>query len=265
VRTDQDQGIILLIDRGSLTLGPGAGIGGEISGYGQEGRFCSMREYAREVARQGQQGGRVATTAAPQPAQLQHVARFLLFQSASAQVTAFRAGIARHLWEIGWYYSCWSTGKASKEQGNEDRIEELSVEDEEQEEGKGDSSAEDEEESETEEERDARLDEGERNKYSAVVCTQAGYVFVDERRKKTDEVARGDDKGARIEEQFLVVSTSAGNQEKSTISKAVAFSKLPAKADLVEIMNPESSNASTVPQTKSPALATGNYKVLGSS
>jgi len=123
-----------------------------------------MREYAREVARQGQQGRGVATTAAPQPPQLQHVARSQLFQRASAQVTAFRSPIARLLSEIDGYYSGRSTGKECKEEGNEDRIEELSDEDEEQEEVQGDSSAEQEEENETEEETDARSDEEEREK-----------------------------------------------------------------------------------------------------
>jgi len=104
-----------------------------------------------------------------------------------------------------------------------------------------------------------------REKRSAVVRTQAGYAFVDERRKRTDEVTRGDDKRARIEEEVPEVSTSAGNQEKRTISKAVAFSKLPAKVDLVQITSPETSNSPKVPQKKAPGLATGNCQVVGSS
>jgi hypothetical protein len=46
-------------------------------------------------------------------------------------VTAFCSGIARQLSEIDGYYSGRSTGKEGKEEGNEDRIEELSNEDKE--------------------------------------------------------------------------------------------------------------------------------------
>jgi len=56
-RTDQEKGIVHLNDRGRVTLGPRGRTGGEISGYRPGGRFLSMREYARDVARQGQQGG----------------------------------------------------------------------------------------------------------------------------------------------------------------------------------------------------------------
>jgi len=81
-----------------------------------------MQEYAHEVARQGQQGGRVATTAAPHPPQPQHVARSRLFQRASAHITEFHSGIARQLSEIDGYDTCWSTWTESKRGGNEDRI-----------------------------------------------------------------------------------------------------------------------------------------------
>jgi hypothetical protein len=145
-----------------------------------------MREYAWEVARQRQQGGGVATTAAPHPPQLQHVARCQQSQRASPQVMACRLEIAQQLSEIDGYYSGRSTGKEGKEEGNQDRIEELSDEYEEQEEGQGNSSAEEEEESETEEERDARPDEEVRENRSAIVRMQAGYAFVDERQKRTD-------------------------------------------------------------------------------
>jgi hypothetical protein len=221
-----------------------------------------MREYAREVPRQGQQGGGVATTAAPQPPQPQHVARSQLFQRASAQVTAFRSGMSRQLSEIDGYYSGRFKAKNHKEEGNEGRIEELSDEDDEQEEGQGDSSAEEEEENETGEERDARVDEEDTEKRSAVVHTQAGYVFMDERRKRTDEVTRGDDNQARIEEK---VSTSASNQEKGNIRKAVAFSKQPAKADPIENTTPKTAKAPKDPRQNAPALGTGNYEVLGRS
>jgi hypothetical protein len=226
-----------------------------------------MREYAREVARLGhrQQGGRVGTTAAPLPAQPQHVARSQLFQRASAQVTAFRSGIARQLSEIDGYYSGRSTGKEGKEEGDQDRIEELSDDGEEQEEGQSDSRAEEEEENETEEERDARLDEEEREKRSVVVRTQARYASVDERRKRTDELTMGDDKRARIEEEVAEVSTSASNQEKRNIRKAVAFSKQPAKADPIENTTPKPAKALKVPREKALAMDTGNYEVIGSS
>jgi len=144
VRTDQENGTVHLNDCGGPTLGPRGGNGGEISGYRPERRCLPMRQYAWEVSRQGQHGGGVATTAAPQPPQLQHIARSQLVQRASAQVTAFRSGIARQLSEIDGYYSDWSTGKGGKEEGNEDRIGELNDEDDEQEEEQGHSSADDE-------------------------------------------------------------------------------------------------------------------------
>ena len=224
-----------------------------------------MREYARAVARQGQQGGGIATTDAPQPPQTQHVARSQLFQRASVQVTAFRSGIARQLSEIDGYYSGRSTCKEGKVEGNEDSIEELSDEDEEQEDGQGYSSVEEEEENETEEARDARLDKEQREQWSAVVRTQAGYAFVDERRTWTDEVTRGDDIWARIQEEVPEVSTSASNQEKRTIRKAAAFSKQPAKADPIENTTPKIAKAPKVPRKKALALDTGYYEVLGSS
>jgi hypothetical protein len=141
----------------------------------------------------------------------------------------------------------------------------LCDEDEEQDEGQGDSSAEEEEQNETEEEREARLDEEEREKWSTVVRTQAGYAFVDERRKRTDEVTSGDDKRARIEEEVPEVSTSASNQEKRNIRNAVAFSKQPAKADPIENMTPKPTKIRKVPRKNAAALDTGNYEVLGSS
>ena len=96
-------------------------------------------------------------------------------------MTAFHSGIARQLSKIDGDYSGQSTCKEGKENRDEDRMEELSDEDVEQDEGQGDSSAEEEEENETEEERDARLDMEEREYRSALVRTQAGYAFVDER------------------------------------------------------------------------------------
>ena len=152
--------------------------------------------------------------AAPEPPQPQHVARSPLFHRASAQVAAFHSGIARQQSDNDLYYSGRSSGKAGKEEHDEDCIQEFSDEDEEQEEGQGDSNAEDDDESETEEERDTRVDEKEREKRSAVVRIWAEYAFVDERWKRMDQGTRGDIKWARIEEDVPEVSTSASNKEK---------------------------------------------------
>jgi len=97
------------------------------------------------------------------------------------------------------------------------------------------------------------------------VGTQTAYAFVDERRKRTEEVTRGDEKQARIEEEVPEVSMSASNQEKRTIRQVVAFSKQPAKADPIENTTPKTAKARKVPGKKAPALDTGNYEVLGSS
>ena len=224
-----------------------------------------MREYAREVARQGQQGGEAATTAAPQPPQPQHVTRSQLVQRASARVTAFLSWITRQLLESDGYYSGRCTGMDGKEEGNEDDIEELSYEDEEQDEGQGDSSAEEVEEISTEVERDGQLDEGEREQGEAVVRTHAGYAFMDERRKRTDEVSSVGDKWARIEEEGPEVSTSASNQETRNIRQAVAFRKHPAKADPIENTTRKTAKPAKVPRNKETALDTGNCEVLRSS
>lgn len=128
------------------------------------------------------------------------MAKSQLFQRASAQVTAFRSGIARQLSEIDGYYSGQSSGKEGREDGNEDCIEQLSDKDEVQKEGPGNSSTEDENECEMEEERLTHLNEKEQDEMSAVVHTHSKYAFVDESRKRTDEVTRGDNKQVHIEE-----------------------------------------------------------------
>jgi len=84
-------------------------------------------------------------------------------------VTAICSGIAQQLSEVDGYHSGLSTGKEGKEEGNDDRIEELSDKEEERKEGHVVGSAAEEEQSQTEEERDARLDKDERQKRSAVV------------------------------------------------------------------------------------------------
>jgi hypothetical protein len=97
------------------------------------------------------------------------------------------------------------------------------------------------------------------------VPKMAGYAFVDERWKRTEEVTRGDDQRARIEQEVPEVSTSAGTQDKGRIRKAVAFSKQPAKADPIENATLKTAMAPKVPRKKALALDTGNYEVLGSS
>jgi hypothetical protein len=88
---------------------------------------------------------------------------------------------------------------------------------------------------------------------------------VDERRKRTYEVTRGDDKRAHIEEEVPEVSTSASNREKRTIRKAVAFRSQQAQADPIENMTAKTAKAPKVPSKKALALDTGDYEVLGSS
>jgi hypothetical protein len=194
----------------------------------------SMRGYACEVARQGQQGGRGASTAASQPPQPQHVARCQLFQTVSAQVTGFRSGVAQLRSEIDGYYSCRSQGTAAKEDSNEDYIEELMYETEEEEKGQGVGSAEEEEESETGEDRDRHIDKEERDWMVSVGYMQAEYAFINGIWKRTDKVTWSDDMWACFEEEVLEVSTSASNQEKRTISKVVAFSIQLAMTDPIE-------------------------------
>jgi len=264
VRTAQEKGIVHLNDRGGLTLVPRGGNGCEISGYRPERRLLSMWESAREVARQRQQGGRVATTAAPQPPQPQHIARSQLFQMSIVQVTMFRWRITRQLLEFDRYYSGRFTRKEGKEEGNDDRMEELSDGDVAEEPGQGDSSAEEEEGSEMEEETDACLDEEEKEKRSTVMRKHAGYAFVDERWMRTKEVTTGDDRCACIEEEVLEVLTSTSKQENWTIRKAVAFNKQPAKTDPIENTTPKTPKTPNGLQKKAPALDTRNYKVLES-
>ena len=101
-------------------------------------------------------------------------------------------------------------------------------------------------------------------KRSAVVRTQAGYTLVDKRRKRTDKVTGGDYKQARIKEEVPEVSTSASNQEKSTIGKAVAFSKQPAREDPRQRTTPKTANDPKQLRKNAPAMDTGHYEVLGS-
>jgi len=135
----------------------------------------------------------------------------------------------------------------TKKEGNKDRIEEFSDEDEEQAVGQCDSSAEEVEESETKEERDLDWNEKQREARSAVVCIEAEHVFVYEIWKRTDKVTRDDDEWAHIDSEVPEVSTGASNQEMGTIRKAVAFSKQPAKADPIQNMTPKTAQAPKVP------------------
>jgi hypothetical protein len=61
---------------------------------------------------------------------------------------------------------------------------------------------------------------------------------VEEKWKTMDEVTSGKDKWARVEENVLEVSMSASDQEERTVSTAVAFSKQPAIADLINNTTP---------------------------
>jgi len=70
---------------------------------------------------------------------------------------------------------------------------------------------------------------------------------------------------ACIEEEVPVVSTSASNQKKHTIRKALSFSKQPAKVDLIENATQLDPKGSETAAKATPALNTGNCEVLGSS
>jgi len=113
-----------------------------------------------------------------------------------------------------------------------------------------------------EEERDTHLDKEESKKLSAVVHTQAGYAFMDERRKRMEVVTRGDEKRACIEEEVPEVSMRASNQKTQTTRKAVAFSKQPAKGDPIENTTPKTPKSLNVPRKTAPALNTGDYEIL---
>lgn len=139
------------------------------------------------------------------------------------------SGIARQLSDMDGYNIGRSSGKAGEDGGNGDGIVKWSDEDEEHEQRQGDSIAEKEKESEMMEESEARIDEEEREKWSAVVHTQAGYAFVVMRWKRTEEVTRGDINKARVEEEVVEASMSTGNQEHGTVRKVVPFSKQPAR------------------------------------
>jgi hypothetical protein len=202
VHTDQEKGIVQLNDRRSLNIESRGGNGGEISGYRPQRKYLTLQEYGREVAMQGQQRRGVATMAAQQPPQPQHFVKSYLIQRASAHGTACRSGIARQLSAIDRYYSGRSRGTEGMPVPNENCIEWLSDPDEEQEDREDDHSAEEVEVSETEEERDTSLDQEERETRWAFVCNEAGYAFVDERRRRTHQVTRRDDKQVLIEEEI---------------------------------------------------------------
>jgi len=100
---------------------------------------------------------------------------------------------------------------------------------------------EEEEGSEMEEERDTCLNEKERKKRSADVRMQAGYAFVDEKRKRMDKYTSGDDEQAHIEEEIRELSMSASNQAKRTIREMVAFSNQLAKHRKHDFKDPNGS------------------------
>jgi hypothetical protein len=78
-------------------------------------------------------------------------------------------------------------------------------------------------------------------------------------------VTRSDNKLACIEEEVPEVSTSASYQEQQCISKAVAFSKEPAKAEPIENTTPKMAMAPIVPQKHATSLEAQNYKILRNS
>jgi len=70
-----------------------------------------MSEYSQETALQGLLAGSVATTAAPQPPLLHHVAKSVLSQWAGALAPTFQSMLARHLWESDVYSAVQSIWK----------------------------------------------------------------------------------------------------------------------------------------------------------
>jgi len=78
--------------------------------------------------------------------------------------------------------------------------------------------------------------------------------MVEKGMKRTDELVRGDDKWAHLEEEVAVVSLSAGDQQWQTMRKAVAFSKQPAKAAPIENMTPKTIQGPNLPQKMALAL-----------
>jgi len=150
--------------------------------------------------------------------------------------------------ELDGCYACPSTGKESKEEGHNDRIEKLLDEDDKCEAAQGDSSAAEEEDGVMEEERDVWLDQEERKLLSAVARTQTEYAFVDMRRNRMDHVTRVHDEWARMEEEVLEVLMSDSNQEKCTIRKAITFSKQLAKVDPMENTTPKTPKTLKVPR-----------------
>lgn len=75
------------------------------------------------------------------------------------------------------------------------------------------------------------------------MLTQTGYGCVDDKRMRTEKVARGDYQQAHNEEGIQKVSMSASNQINHTIRKSVSFSKQLAKADKIENTTPHTPEA----------------------
>lgn len=116
----------------------------------------------------------------------------------------------------------WGDGQ---EVGNGYCIDEFCNRNEEHVVAQGESSGEEEVDSVTEDERDTRLEEGEREKWSAVVHTQTPYSIEEGRRNKLNKVPRGNYQLVPIVEDVPLVSLSGSNQREQTIRNAVAFSE----------------------------------------
>jgi len=190
-----------------------------------------MLEYARKVARQGQQGGGVATSGAAcykisAVSEGQCSGDFISLRDCTTAVGNQRA----LLWSVTRY--------GGKAHCNKDCIHELRAEGEEIEEQQPDSSAEEQDVNETEEESATHLDEEKSETISVVMRTDAGYAFVDGRWKSTDDVMKCDDKWGRIKEEVPEVSMSTSNQEMQIIRKTVVLIKQAAKVDPIENTTP---------------------------
>jgi hypothetical protein len=114
------------------------------------------------------------------------------------------------------------------------------------------------EESEPEEERAPHLDNKDRETRTAVVHTQARHACVDERKKRSDVATRADDMWMHVEEDVLLVSTSAHDQEKKNIMIMFPFRPQLAKPDRNECMASNTPKVAKLPPKKVTALGTGD-------
>jgi hypothetical protein len=64
---------------------------------------------------------------------------------------------------------------------------------------------------------------------------------------RTDEVTRGNDKRAHLEEEVPELSMRSSNLEKRTLRIAVALSKQPARAHRIKKTTPKTPEAAKIP------------------